>query len=215
MGARRGVGVGVGIAAAGPIVPALFTSDSNTAAAAEGPLRLVAALQPLNAAVFVGDGVLQGAADFDYLAMAMAAAAAPALISLAAVGTGGGGEAVEGTAGLMGATGLAGVWRSMAALQGTSGDARGEILERRRTGVPPERRSERERRGRRRRRRRRVTRIFIFATVRTPSESNHSFHRVWLREDSRPLGALGVFASAVARHRDAPPPTSPPILRSS
>ena len=112
-----GVGVGVGIAAAGPIVPALFTSDSNTAAAAEGPLRLVAALQPLNAAVFVGDGVLQGAADFDYLAIAMAAAAAPALISLAAVGTGGGGEAVEGTAGLMGATGLAGVWRSMAALQ--------------------------------------------------------------------------------------------------
>lgn len=112
-----GVAVGVGIAAAGPIVPALFTSDSNTAAAAEGPLRLVAALQPLNAAVFVGDGVLQGAADFDYLAIAMAAAAAPALISLAAVGTGGGGEAVEGTAGLMGATGLAGVWRSMAALQ--------------------------------------------------------------------------------------------------
>ena len=64
-----GVAVGVGIAAAGPIVPALFTSDSNTAAAAEGPLRLVAALQPLNAAVFVGDGVLQGAADFDYLAI--------------------------------------------------------------------------------------------------------------------------------------------------
>ena len=112
-----GVAVGVGIAAAGPIVPALFTSDSNTAAAAEGPLRLVAALQPLNAAVFVGTGVLQGAADFEYLAIAMAAAAAPALISLAAVGTGGGGEAVEGTAGLMGATGLAGVWRSMAALQ--------------------------------------------------------------------------------------------------
>ena len=55
-----GVAVGVGIAAAGPIVPALFTSDSNTAAAAEGPLRLVAALQPLNAAVFVGDGRAPG-----------------------------------------------------------------------------------------------------------------------------------------------------------
>ena len=112
-----GVAVGVGIAAAGPIVPALFTSDPDIAAAAEGPLRLVAALQPLNAAVFVGDGVLQGAADFDYLATAMAAAAAPALISLAAVGAGAGGEAVEGSVGLMGATGLAGVWRSMAALQ--------------------------------------------------------------------------------------------------
>ena len=112
-----GVAVGVGIAAAGPIVPTLFTSDPDIAAAAEGPLRLVAALQPLNAAVFVGDGVLQGAADFDYLATAMAAAAAPALISLAAVGAGAGGEAVEGSVGLMGATGLAGVWRSMAALQ--------------------------------------------------------------------------------------------------
>ena len=162
-----GVGVGVGIAAAGPIVPALFTSDSNTAAAAEGPLRLVAALQPLNAAVFVGDGVLQGAADFDYLAMAMAAAAAPALISLAAVGTGGGGEAVEGTAGLMGATGLAGVWRSMAALQvGRAATLAARYWSEDGPVSPPERRSERERRGRRRRRRRRVTRIFIFATVR-------------------------------------------------
>ena len=63
-------------------MPAIFTNDSATAAAAEGPLRLVAALQPLNAAVFVGDGVLQGAADFDYLALAMAAAVGPALGSL-------------------------------------------------------------------------------------------------------------------------------------
>ena len=50
---------------------------------------MVAALQPLNAAVFVGDGVLQGAADFDYLALAMAAAAAPALGSLAVAGANG------------------------------------------------------------------------------------------------------------------------------
>jgi hypothetical protein len=33
------------------------------------------------------------------------------------VGAGAGGEAVEGSVELMGATGLAGVWRSMAALQ--------------------------------------------------------------------------------------------------
>lgn len=100
-----GTAVGVGIAASGPLLPALFTTDAETAAAAEGPLRLVAALQPLNAAIFVGDGVLQGAADFDYLAMAMAAAAAPALGSLAMTG------------GAAAGSGLGVVWRSMALLQ--------------------------------------------------------------------------------------------------
>jgi len=48
--------VGAGLYAAGPLMPAVFTNDAGTAAAATGPLRLVAALQPLNAAVFVGDG---------------------------------------------------------------------------------------------------------------------------------------------------------------
>ena len=62
-----------GIYAAGPALPGLFTDDAALVESTRGPLRLVAALQPLNAAVFVGDGVLQGAADFDYLAMAMAA----------------------------------------------------------------------------------------------------------------------------------------------
>jgi len=98
-----GTAVGVGLYAAGPLVPAVFTNDAATAAAATGPLRLVAALQPLNAAVFVGDGVLQGAADFDYLALAMAAAAAPALGSLAVTGAAG--------------AGLDSVWQSMALLQ--------------------------------------------------------------------------------------------------
>ena len=54
-----------GIYAAGPALPGLFTDDAALVESTRGPLRLVAALQPLNAAVFVGDGVLQGAADFD------------------------------------------------------------------------------------------------------------------------------------------------------
>ena len=94
------------IHAAGPLLPALFTDDAGVAALAEAPLDLVAALQPLNAAVFVGDGVLQGAADFDYLAAAMAVSAAPALSMLSGVGEGQ--EA---------AAGLGVVWRAMAALQ--------------------------------------------------------------------------------------------------
>jgi Na+-driven multidrug efflux pump len=77
-----------GIYAAGPALPGLFTDDAALVESTRGPLRLVAALQPLNAAVFVGDGVLQGAADFDYLAMAMAASAAPALLLLSRVGSG-------------------------------------------------------------------------------------------------------------------------------
>ena len=63
----------IGIYAAGPALPGLFTDDAALVESTRDPLRLIAALQPLNAAVFVGDGVLQGAADFDYLAMAMAA----------------------------------------------------------------------------------------------------------------------------------------------
>ena len=83
--AAAGTAVGVGIYAAGPLLPALFTDDFEIASAAAGPLTWIAALQPLNAVVFVWDGVLQGACDFDYLAVAMAASAAPALLLLTQV----------------------------------------------------------------------------------------------------------------------------------
>ena len=36
-----GTAVGVGIAATGPLLPAVFTNDAATAAAAQGPLQLV------------------------------------------------------------------------------------------------------------------------------------------------------------------------------
>ena len=113
-----GTAVGVGIYAAGPALPGVFTDDPSLAESARGPLALVASLQPLNAAVFVGDGVLQGAADFDYLAMAMAASAAPALAMLGAVGVGAEAGAAQGAAAeVVSATALEGVWRAMAALQ--------------------------------------------------------------------------------------------------
>jgi len=113
-----GTAVGVGIYAAGPALPGVFTDDAALAESTRGPLALVASLQPLNAAVFVGDGVLQGAADFDYLAMAMAASAAPALVMLGAVGSGANaGLAIGASAEIVSATALDGVWRAMATLQ--------------------------------------------------------------------------------------------------
>lgn len=113
-----GTAVGVGIYAAGPALPGLFTDDAALVESTRGPLRLVAALQPLNAAVFVGDGVLQGAADFDYLAMAMAASAAPALLLLSRVGSGVETDIAAGVdAEVVSATALTGVWQSMSALQ--------------------------------------------------------------------------------------------------
>ena len=72
----------VGLLAAAPVIPTLFTSDGVTATVTEEHLRLIAFLQPLNAVVFVGDGILQGAADFDFLAVAMALAELPAMASL-------------------------------------------------------------------------------------------------------------------------------------
>ena len=113
-----GTAVGVGVYAAGPALPGVFTDDAALAESTRGPLALVASLQPLNAAVFVGDGVLQGAADFDYLAMAMAASAAPALVMLGAVGSGAETSLARGaSAEIVSATALHGVWRAMATLQ--------------------------------------------------------------------------------------------------
>ena len=114
-----GTAVGVGLlAAAGPAVPGLFTDDAALARAAAPSLTSVALLQPLNAAVFVGDGVLQGAADFEYLAVAMAAAATPALVSLSVVGGATAADVAAGAgAAATSAAALEGVWRSMALLQ--------------------------------------------------------------------------------------------------
>jgi Na+-driven multidrug efflux pump len=62
------------VALARPWLVPLFTDDSEVRALALDVLWLVAALQPLNAVVFVLDGVLIGAGDARYLAAAMASA---------------------------------------------------------------------------------------------------------------------------------------------
>jgi Na+-driven multidrug efflux pump len=52
----------------------LFTDDESVRAQAARLLLIVGAMQPLNAAVFVLDGVLIGAGDVAFLAVAMGAA---------------------------------------------------------------------------------------------------------------------------------------------
>ncbi|HLW18038.1 MAG TPA: MATE family efflux transporter [Actinomycetota bacterium] len=78
-----GLAVFLGVARFG-LAP-LFTSDASVVHVAEELLLIVALMQPLNAAVFVLDGVLIGASDVGYLAAAMAGAALFVFLPAAAV----------------------------------------------------------------------------------------------------------------------------------
>lgn len=69
-GVGFGVVVGVLTAAAAPWVPHLFTPDAAVAGAITVALFVLAASQPLAGWVFVLDGVLMGAGDVRYLALA-------------------------------------------------------------------------------------------------------------------------------------------------
>src|SRR6266480_1135005 len=66
-----GIAVGVVLGVLRPAIVPLFTPDSDVQALALQVLLIVAAMQPLNAVVFVLDGILIGAGDVTYLAVAM------------------------------------------------------------------------------------------------------------------------------------------------
>lgn len=102
-GIGAGVLVGAVVFVAAPSLPFLFTNDAEIAAEAVTPIRILALLQPLNSAVFVGDGVFQGSSDFDYLAKAMAISAGGGILALGVAGQ------VEGAT-------LTSVWLGMATL---------------------------------------------------------------------------------------------------
>lgn len=70
------VGVVMGVAAAlvGPLVGQLFTSDAAVIGAVTTSMWFVAVTQPLNAATFALDGILVGARDQGFLAVAMVGA---------------------------------------------------------------------------------------------------------------------------------------------
>jgi putative MATE family efflux protein len=102
LGAVFGVAVSLMLLAARPWLPSWFTSDPDVVAAIESIYPFLVVMQPINALVFVWDGVIIGATDFGYLARTMAAASSAAAVILLAVGPM--------------AWGLAGVWWSVAAL---------------------------------------------------------------------------------------------------
>jgi putative MATE family efflux protein len=76
MGVMVGVAVGAMIIALRTALPDLFTNDPEVAMLAAFLLVWVGLLQPVNAVVFVLDGVLIGAGDLRFLAWAMVGAAA-------------------------------------------------------------------------------------------------------------------------------------------
>ena len=84
-----GIGLGIGFAAAlaavAPWLPLWFTDDAGVIAAVRSVYVLVVVMQPLNAAVFVWDGIVIGASDFTYLAKSMVVAMAVASGLLLAV----------------------------------------------------------------------------------------------------------------------------------
>jgi putative MATE family efflux protein len=92
LGIAAGVVVGIVVAAIAPWFPALFTDDRSVVDLAAQVLLVVAVLQPLAAVVFVLDGVLIGAGDQRYLALAMLVASFGVFAPIAvAVAAGGGG----------------------------------------------------------------------------------------------------------------------------
>ncbi|HEX4903097.1 MAG TPA: MATE family efflux transporter [Acidimicrobiales bacterium] len=75
LGAAAGLAVGALVLALRPWLPEVFTDDPEVLTLAGFLLLFVAALQPVNGAVFVLDGLLIGAGDMAFLARAMVAAA--------------------------------------------------------------------------------------------------------------------------------------------
>ena len=88
-----GVAVGIVIAAASGVVGIVFTGDPAVAALIQPALLVLAVAQPLAAVVFVLDGVLIGAGDARYLALAGVLNLVPYAPALAAVALWAGGGA--------------------------------------------------------------------------------------------------------------------------
>ncbi|MCO4771775.1 MAG: MATE family efflux transporter [Deltaproteobacteria bacterium] len=77
-----GVLLGLGVWLAAPLWPVFFDLEPAVAALFATVLPIVAVMQPLNALVFVGDGIFMGARRFGWLAGAMLFATVPTLVGL-------------------------------------------------------------------------------------------------------------------------------------
>ncbi len=109
LGLVAGVGLSVALWIGRPFLPSLFTDDAAVVAAVGAVYWLVIVMQPLNALVFVWDGIAIGAQAFGYLARWMVVAAAATVGGLAMVGPMG--------------WGLEGVWWSLVLLMVIRGSA--------------------------------------------------------------------------------------------
>ena len=76
LGLVVGVGLALVMALLRPWLPGWFSDDPAVVAQAASVYVFIVVMQPLNALVFVWDGIIIGAADFGYLAVAMVAAGA-------------------------------------------------------------------------------------------------------------------------------------------
>ncbi len=106
-GALTGVALTALFLAAAPWLPRIFTDDPDTLVQVALILPFVVWMQPLNALVFVWDGIFMGTEDFAYLARQMvlsAAAAAAVLLLVLPMGWG-----------------LSGVWWGIVTLMGVRG----------------------------------------------------------------------------------------------
>ncbi len=102
LGFLVGIVAGAVIAALYGVLPGFFTNDAAVEQAIRGVYWFVVITQPLNALVFVWDGVVIGAADFRFLAVAMVLSGVAAVAVLLSV--------------LPLEAGLAGVWWGMVVL---------------------------------------------------------------------------------------------------
>jgi putative MATE family efflux protein len=76
MGLAVGVAGGAIVAALHGVIPALFTSDPDVRTVAAGSLLWIAGMQPVAGVAYALDGILIGAGDLRFLAVAMVGAAA-------------------------------------------------------------------------------------------------------------------------------------------
>jgi Na+-driven multidrug efflux pump len=105
-GLLTGAGLGLVVAAIAPVYARLFTSDPEVRSLLVAALLMVAVMQPLAGWGFVLDGVLIGAGDGRYLAVASVVsvlAFLPAALAVTAVD-------MSGTAGLVALWAAIGVW---------------------------------------------------------------------------------------------------------
>ena len=85
LGLWAGAGLGLLLAVVAPWVPGWFTDDDAVVRALRSVYPFLFLMQPLNALVFVWDGIVMGATDFSYLARSVAASGVVAAAVLLAV----------------------------------------------------------------------------------------------------------------------------------